>query len=217
MPIQLGQDPWIIICLMLLEILLILIPAFFSSRIEKRSFKEVVKDMGFRKSKSDRLIYFMKIISGIALGFLFYLIAQPMLNFFKNFIIKNVFGSSYIKEGVEGAIQTNPINPTFVQFILITIMQLAIVGPCEESFFRGFLLKRIKDKFKTIYAIIFSSTCFTLYHVPPFLVPISTIVTFFFYYFTFGILLALICVSFDYSLIPCSIAHSFLNILIMFL
>ena len=63
--------------------------------------------------------------------------------------------------------------------------------------------------------ILFSSLIFAFYHVPPFLVPLSTIFTFFGYYFTFGILLALVFMLFDFDLVPCIIAHSLFNILLL--
>ncbi|MFX1600330.1 MAG: lysostaphin resistance A-like protein [Promethearchaeota archaeon] len=110
---------------------------------------------------------------------------------------------------------TAPIQPTFIQLIILTTLQIIVVGPCEEAFFRGFLIKKFKIKLKLFYSIVISSTIFTLYHVPPFLVPVSTIITFFGYYFTFGLLLALIFVYFNYSIIPCSIAHSCFNVLLM--
>ncbi|MFX1502753.1 MAG: type II CAAX prenyl endopeptidase Rce1 family protein, partial [Promethearchaeota archaeon] len=90
-----------------------------------------------------------------------------------------------------------------------------ITGPCEEAFFRGFLIKKLKVKLKLSYSIIFSSIIFTLYHIPPFLVPLTTIITYFGYYFAFGVLLSLVFVYFKYSLIPCSVAHSCFNILIL--
>ncbi|MBD3342602.1 MAG: CPBP family intramembrane metalloprotease [Candidatus Lokiarchaeota archaeon] len=57
-------------------------------------------------------------------------------------------------------------------------LEVLIVGPCEEGFFRGFVLKKSENKLKNTSAILFSSLLFALYHVPPFLVPISTIITF---------------------------------------
>ena len=49
MPIQLGEDPLILIALIFLELLLILIPAFIAGKIEKKSFKEELNEMGFQK------------------------------------------------------------------------------------------------------------------------------------------------------------------------
>ncbi len=95
------------------------------------------------------------------------------------------------------------------------VLQLTIVGVCEEAFFRGFILKKIDKEWKVVYALLISSVIFTLYHVPPFIVPITTIVTYFGYYFTFGVLLSLVYIYSDYSLIPGIIAHAMYNILLM--
>ncbi|MFX1427840.1 MAG: CPBP family intramembrane glutamic endopeptidase, partial [Promethearchaeota archaeon] len=100
------------------------------------------------------------------------------------------------------------------QLAILIMLQIVLVGPCEEAFFRVFLINKFKEKVKITYSIIISSIFFTLYHVPPFIVPFTTVITFFGYFFTLGILLALIFVYFDFSLIPCSIAHSFFNILL---
>jgi len=104
---------------------------------------------------------------------------------------------------------------SFIQLIILVAIQVVIVAPCEEGFFRGFIIRKSHKKMKLFYSIIFSSFIFTIYHVPPFLVPLSTIVTFFGYYFSFGILLSLTFVLFKNSLLPSSIAHFTLNILIL--
>ena len=210
MGIQLGENPWYLIGLIFLEILFVIIPAFISSKIEKKSFNTLLSEMGFHKNKD----YSLKIIAGLGIGILFFFSGDFILIFFRNIVIENLLGAGFIKEGQEGIISTTPIQPNVIQVIIIAILQIIIVGPCEEAFFRVFLIKKINGKFKVAYSILISSIIFAFYHVPPFLVPLATIITFFGYYFIFGVLLALILVYFDYSLIPCSIAHSCFNILL---
>ena len=131
--------------------------------------------------------------------------------------MQTLFGTQFVEQGVENAITTEPFNPTITQLIIIITIQIIIVGPCEEGFFRGFIIKKSQKKMKLIYSVILSTFIFTIYHVPPFLVPGSTIITFFGYFFTLGMLLALTFIFFKNSLLPSSIAHSMFNILILIL
>lgn len=213
MPIQLGENPWILIWLMFLELLFIIVPSFISSRIEKKPITVVILDMGFRKNEN----IVIKLIAGISFGILFFFIGNYIIIFFRDFIVKRLFGVQFIQQGQRGAITVTPIQPNLIQIIILIILQIIIVGPSEEAFFRGFLIKKLNEKLKLQYSIIISSVCFTLYHVPPFLVPLTTIITFFGYYFTFGVLLSLIFIYFENSIISSSIAHSSFNIFILLL
>ncbi|MFX0028880.1 MAG: CPBP family intramembrane glutamic endopeptidase [Candidatus Hermodarchaeota archaeon] len=210
MVVQLGDNPWILIGLTFLEILFVAVPALISSRIEKKNFRILLSEMGFQKNE-DILI---KVIAGLSVGVLFFSFGDFVIILFRNVIIENFFGSEFIQEGQEGVVTTTPVQPTIIQLTILIMLQIVLVGPCEEAFFRGFLINKFKEKVKITYSIIISSIFFTLYHVPPFIVPLTTVITFFGYFFTLGILLALIFVYFDFSLIPCSIAHSFFNILL---
>ncbi|MFX1477818.1 MAG: CPBP family intramembrane glutamic endopeptidase [Promethearchaeota archaeon] len=211
MGVQLGENPWILIGLIFLEVLFVIVPAFVSSKIENKSFTTLLSEMGFQKNKD----YSLKIIAGLGIGILFFFSGDFILIFFRNIVVENLLGAGFIKEGQEGVISTTPIQPNVTQVLIIVMLQIIIVGPCEEAFFRAFLIKKINVKFKVAYSITISSIIFAFYHVPPFLVPLATIITFFGYYFIFGVLLALIFVYFNYSLIPCSIAHSCFNILLL--
>ncbi|HDZ18620.1 MAG TPA: CPBP family intramembrane metalloprotease [archaeon] len=213
MAIQLGENPWILILLMFLELFLIIVPGFISSRIEKKPISEVILDMGFQKNEN----FIIKIIAGISFGILFFFIGNYIIIFFRDFIVKNLFGVQFIQQGQSGAIIVTPIQPNLVQIIILIILQIIIIGPSEEAFFRGFIIKKLNEKLKLQYSIIISAICFTLYHVPPFLVPLTTIITFFGYYFTFGLILSLIFINFENSIIPNSVAHSCFNILILLL
>ncbi len=217
MTIELGANPWILIGLMFLEILLVLIPAIIASKFENTTFKEEIVFMGFKRNKDPLRKNIVKILAGIGIGFIFLLIGGYIILFFKYLIVENLLGTVFVNQGEEGSINTSPLEPSILQIVILIVLQVLLVGVCEEAFFRGFIVKKLEIKIKSIYAILLSSICFALYHVPPFLVPISTIITYFGYYFTFGILLSAVFVLFNRSLIPCSIAHSTYNILILIL
>ena len=213
MVINLGENPWILIGLTFLETLFIILPALISSKIEKKHFKEILVEMGFQKNED----IFIKITAGLSFGIIFFFFSDYIIFFFRNILIENIFGSQFVQQAEESAINTSPIRPNVIQTIILIILQLIIIAPCEEAFFRGFLINKLTEKIKKQFSIIISAVFFTLYHVPLFLVPLTTIITFFGYYFIFGILLATIFVYFDHSLIPCSITHSCFNILILIL
>ena len=215
MSIELGQNPWLLIFLIFLEIFLVLIPGCIAAHIEKTSLQEQLKDMGFNNKINDLGNFSIKICLGICIGVFFYIISGYILFFFREILIKNFFGSVFLLRADEGSINSTPYRPNLIQLLIVLILQILIIGPCEEGFFRGFMLKKFDKKLKKFYLILISSLLFAIYHVPPFLVPTSTIITYLGYYFTFGILLALIFVKFKNSLIPGSIAHSIFNILII--
>jgi membrane protease YdiL (CAAX protease family) len=198
---------------MFLETLLVFIPALISSKIEKKPFKKLLSEMGFKKNE-DILI---KIIAGLSIGIFLFFFGNVLIIFFRDIVVENLLGTGFIEQGQEGLINTTPIQPDVFQLLILVILQIIIIGPCEEAFFRAFIIKKFQGKIKVVYGVLISSIFFTSYHVPPFLVPITTILTFFGYYFVIGVFLALIFIYFNYSLIPCSVAHSFFNILILLL
>jgi len=215
MAINLGKDPNILILISFAEILFVLVPSLIAAKIEKNPFIVEVKKLGFKVKNPKLKNIILKIFAGILIGILFFFISDLLLTFYMRFIIQNLFGAQIIEDGIGNAISTQPVNPSFIQLSLLIAIQIIIIGPCEEAFFRGFVINKSKHKVKLVYSIILSSFLFAIYHVPPFLVPLTTIITFFGYYFTFGILLSLVFVSFKSSLLPSSIAHSSLNILLL--
>ncbi|MCK4286442.1 MAG: CPBP family intramembrane metalloprotease [Candidatus Lokiarchaeota archaeon] len=208
---QLGENPWFLIGLIFLETLLVFIPALISSKIEKKTFKKLLSEMGFQRNEE----IFIKIIAGLSMGILLFFLGNLLILFFRNIIVENLFGAGFIEQGQEGAITTTPIQPDVYQLSILIILQIIIIAPCEEAFFRAFIIKKFQVKIKLIYSILISSTFFAFYHVPPMLVPVTTIVTFFGYYFIIGVILALIFLYFNFSIIPCSVAHSCFNILVL--
>jgi len=214
MAINLGKDPSLLIAITFFEIFLIIIPALIASKIEKRPIIEEFKEMGFQLKTNSLKNFTVKIFLGLLIGTLFFFFSSFVVSI-TNFIVQTLFGTQFVEQGVENAITTQPFNPTITQLIIIITSQIIIVGPCEEGFFRGFIIKKSQKKMKLIYSVILSTFIFTIYHIPPFLVPVSTIITYFGYFFTLGTLLALTFIFFKNSLLPSSIAHSMFNILIL--
>ena len=57
MVIQLGEDPWILIGLIFLELFFIIIPGLIVSKVEKKPFKIIIIDMGWDKNNDIILKY----------------------------------------------------------------------------------------------------------------------------------------------------------------
>jgi len=217
MPIQLGENFWILVILMSLELFLIIFPVLISAKLEKKSLKEEFKEIGFFREVKNTYRTCIRIILGIDIGIFLYLFSGFLLFVYRNILIESLFGTRFVEEGITNIINTKPIQPSYVEISIAIILQILITGPCEEGFFRGFLIQKLNYKLKLIYSIILSSIFFTLYHVPPFLVPIQTIITYFGYYFAIGSLFALIFIYSGRSLIMCSTAHSVFNIIVLIL
>ncbi|MFX1358565.1 MAG: lysostaphin resistance A-like protein [Promethearchaeota archaeon] len=217
MAIELGANPFILIILTLFEVLFIIIPNFISSKIEKSTFKEELIELGFKNKNDTFFRLALKYFLGILIGIILFIIANFILSFFKEILITNLFGKEFVEIGNENIINTNPVNPSFLEIFIIIILQLIVVGPCEEGFFRGYIIRKCNKKIHLSLATIFSSICFAFYHVPPLIVPIYTIITFFGYYFLIGIFLSSLYILFNFSLIPSVATHSIFNILTLIL
>jgi len=215
MALNLGANPLILILLSLCEVFFVIIPALISSRISKKPFLEEIKNMGFSNNFRDFKYLLTNILIGLLIGVSLFLISGFLMNFILNFLIIPIFGVEFLQEGLNNAISTQPYYPTVTEFTIIIIIQIIIIGPCEEAFFRGFLITKLSLKIKIVYSILLSSFFFALYHTPPFIVPITTIITFYFYYFIIGLVFAFTFIKFNRLLMPCFVAHSIFNILVL--
>lgn len=214
MAINLGQDPNVLIALSFLEILFILIPALIAAKVEKTSFLYQINQMGFTKKEREWRFILRDALFGLTIAMGLFLIAGYISFFFKFILVSNFFGKDFVQSGTEGSISTIPIIPNIFQIITLILIQIFIIGPCEEGFFRSFIITKSQIKHSNVFSIFLSSLFFGLYHVPPFIVPITTIITNIGYYFTIGIALSLLYIYTNYSLLSCSACHSFFNILI---
>lgn len=146
MSLNLGQEPIILIFLTLFEIFLIVIPALIAKFPDKCSFKDELLEMGFTKSQQNIRKKTYKILIGFSIVVFFLIIADYLIIFFKYIITENLFGSEFLQKAEEGAIDTTPVSPDMLEMLIILILQMVIIAPCEEGFFRGFIAKRFYKK-----------------------------------------------------------------------
>lgn len=210
----LGNSNLVLIFLIFMELLLIIIPVAIIFLREKVPISDQLRSIGFDFSRYTYKKVIGCICEGILVAILFVLIAELLVHISFG-IVSSIFGDAYVQEAVTYAIDVEPSAPNTLELTVIILLQFLIVAPCEEAFFRGFVFEKLRIKFKYLYSLVISSSIFSLYHVPPFIVSMSTIILFFGYFFTFGILLAILYSLNRGLLLPCIIAHSIFNMIVL--
>jgi membrane protease YdiL (CAAX protease family) len=146
---------------------------------------------------------------GVAFGYAFIYIGN-YLTWIIYRIVVAIFGPEFYQTGSGGSVNVTPPSLSLFELILSCIIMFVLVGFSEEFCFRGVILKQIQKKHK-FWAVVGSSAVFMIYHVFPGIVPIQTLATFWLYYFTFGVMLALITIIQKGDLLTAIIAHGTFN------
>ena len=89
MPIQLGENFWILVILMSLELFLIIFPVLISAKLEKKSLKEEFKEIGFFREAKSTYMTCLKIILGIDIGIFLYLFSGFLMFVYRNILIES--------------------------------------------------------------------------------------------------------------------------------
>jgi len=158
------------------------------------------------------------IIFGILFGVFFYFFGGLLSSTIRKVIIL-IMGEDFYNTASEGSVNTTPPPPPPDPLIIWTliivgvIVIFVIVAFAEEFCFRGVLLKEFNHKNK-VFGVILSSFLFMLFHLMPGIVPWSTFLTFWLYYFSFGVLLSLITIFQKGDLIVAIFAHGTFNSII---
>ena len=119
MAVELGYNPWFLLLLTLLELFLVVIPALVASKIDKKSFAHEIGEMGFHKKVDPLSKNALKILAGLCFGFIFFLIGGYILWFFKNIVVENLFGTTFVEKGAKNAITAEPMQPNYLQLTLL--------------------------------------------------------------------------------------------------
>jgi len=158
------------------------------------------------------------IIFGILFGVFFYFFGGLLSSTIRKVIIQ-IMGQEFYETASAGSVNTTPPPPPPDPLIIWTLIIVGVivifvtVAFAEEFCFRGVLLKEFNHKNK-VFGVILSSFLFMLFHVMPGIVPWSTFMTFWLYYFTFGVMLSLITIFQKGDLIVAIFAHGAFNSLI---
>jgi len=158
------------------------------------------------------------IIFGILFGVFFYFFGGLLSSTIRKVIIY-IMGQEFFETASAGSVNTTPPPPPpdpLIIWMLIIVGVIVIfvtVAFAEEFCFRGVLMKEFNHKNK-ILGVVLSSALFMLFHVFPGIVPWATFLTFWLYYFAFGVLLSLVTLFQKGDLIVSIIAHGTFNSII---
>ncbi|MHA1672139.1 MAG: lysostaphin resistance A-like protein [Promethearchaeota archaeon] len=203
----------------LAEIIFILIPLLIF-KLQKKDLRyefrhRIVPNEQLKRKTSLRIV---DVLIGFGIGFGFYFLGSLMTTLNRTIIIL-WNGEDYYQSASAGSVNTTPPPPPpdpliiWCLIVIGVILFFTTVAVSEEFCFRGVIMKEIGHKSK-FWAVIISGAFFMLYHVFPGIVPWATFLTFWSYYFIFGVLLALITIYRKGDLIIPIIAHGTLNSII---
>jgi membrane protease YdiL (CAAX protease family) len=151
----------------------------------------------------------LDILLGVAVGYAL-VVTGGWIYIWNRQLIIQVFGPDYFATGQAGGVNTAPPSMTPVELWLGILVQFVLVGFCEEFFFRGILFSEGRKR-GLLWGVLASSGVFAVYHVFPGVVPVQTLVSFWFYYFYFGVMLALLYHCRRGSLVAAVVAHGMVN------
>ncbi len=199
------------------EIIFILIPMIVF-RIQKKDLKYEFRHRIVPNEMLERklILRLVDVGAGVLVGILFYFFGGYLALTIKAVVVENQ-GEEYHQTASEGSVNTTPPPPDSPNTILIWILiiigvvvMFVFVSLSEEFCFRGVLQKEF-GHISPILGILLSSFFFMLYHVFPGIVPWATFLTFWLYYFSFGLLLATITYFRKGDLVISIIAHGSFN------
>ncbi len=217
MAVDLAQNPGMYIAVIFLELIflaIVIVIIWGKVRVEAiPSFHEGFREYGMRFPESDRMgsdeikKVGVEVVIGSIMGVGMLFVAEIMA-FAGYEITKALFGEEFYEQASAGSVNTSPPSLEHIQVVLVVILMFLVVASCEELFFRGMLISEIRGPLWI--KVILSTVIFSIYHVPPFIVPWQTTTTFLLYYFSLGIVLALLF-RWRGNLIAPIVAHGLFN------
>jgi membrane protease YdiL (CAAX protease family) len=155
-------NPFFIVFSTLAELILILIPLWYVKRYLKNpTLDNRLTLLGFTIKGYQGTKLFREVIIGLIFAVVgLFLVAFSSLGI--ELLLRYVFGIRIIEESPSSDVEVLITGMDILVLILMVLMMLIIVGPCEEILFRGFmqrgLVRRLGEKWGiAITAIIFAS------------------------------------------------------------
>ena len=212
MGLDIASSVWAYFLFCFSELLFIAIPMLVF-KLQKKDLRYEFRHRIIPNEMLDRNAWFrfVDIIMGIFIGVFFYYFGGILAFTIKKVVIATK-GEDYYNTATEGSVNTTPPppppSPLLIWGIIISgiLIIFVTVAFAEEFCFRGVLLKEFNHINKFL-GVILSSAIFMIYHVFPGIVPWTTFVTFWLYYFSFGVLLSLITMFQRGDLIVAIVAH----------
>ncbi len=158
---------------------------------------------------------FLNILIGLGAGCLFFL-AGWGFSYLTNQFVTATYGAQILEEAQQGSVDLTPPAFSPVGITLAITGQYLLVGLCEEFFFRGTLFRNLFPQRQRLGAVL-SAGAFMIYHVFPGIVPWVTFAVNWPYYFSLGLLFALLAWSRHFNLIAPIVAHGTYNSILFIL
>jgi len=159
------NNPFFMVLATLAELILILIPIWYIKKyLNNPSLENRLTLLGFTTKGYDRNKIFKEVLIGIAFAFVGILVVVGASIGIELFL-RYVFGVRIIHEGAGNDVEVIISGMDVFVLILMILLMIFIVGPCEEILFRGFMQRGLVRTLGDIWGIILTAIIFAGIHL----------------------------------------------------
>ena len=163
--ISIISNPFFIVLSTLAELILIIIPIWYVKKyLRNPSLENLLDLLGFTIKGYDRSKLFKEILIGIAFAFIGILLVAGASIGIEAFL-RYVLGVRIIREGPSNDVEYIITGMDILVLILMILMMLFIVGPCEEILFRGFMQRGLVRTLGDTWGILITAIIFAAIHL----------------------------------------------------
>ncbi len=221
------SNPFFMVLSTLAELILILIPIWYIKKyLQNPSLENRLTLLGFTTKGYDRNQVFKEILIGIAFAFVGILVVVAA-SLGIELLLRYAFGVRIIREGAGGNVEVIITGMDVLILILMILVMIFIVGPCEEILFRGFMMKGLTRTLGDTWGLILTAFIFAIIHLVGLLVyilnPLVFLILFIYLlapFFAISLMLGLLYRWREENLVAVTVTHGVYNsltILIAFL
>ena len=229
--INLARDivtsPFFMVISTLAELLLMLIPIWYIKKyLQNPSLENRLTLLGFTTKGYDKNQLIKEVLIGIAFAFVGILVVVAA-SLGIELLLRYAFGVQIIHEGAGSNVEYIITGMDILILILMILVMIFIVGPCEEMLFRGFMMKGLTRTLGDTWGLILTAFIFAIIHLVGLLIyilnPIVFLILFIYMlapYFAISLMLGLMYRWRGENLIAVTVTHGVYNsitILIAFL
>lgn len=163
--INLVYNPFFIVFSTLVELILIILPIWFIKKyLRNPKIENRLTLLGFTIKGYDRKKLLHEILIGIGFAFVgILLVVSASVGI--QLILEYVFGIEIIREEPSSSAENMVTAMDILILILMILMMLFIVGPCEEILFRGFMQRGLVRNLGDTWGIIITAIIFASIHL----------------------------------------------------
>ena len=163
--ISMISNPFFIVLSTLAELILIIIPIWYVKKyLRNPSLENRLDLLGFTIKGYDRSKLFKEVLIGIAFAFIGLLLVAGASIGIEAFL-RYVLGVRIINEGPSSDVEYIITGMDILVLILMILMMLFVVGPCEEILFRGFMQRGLVRTLGDTWGILITAIIFASIHL----------------------------------------------------